>query len=203
MIIVETEIDLTRYQNQEIDIQFPLIEQLFNAGENIFGGAYNGSSSDYFNEESVNTKTVKLPIEFGSLALGDDPEKYYFVYYDDRTSDYYKGKGQGKFARISTQKRHYDSNDRLREILYSNREDLGYCLAVSEQVNTRAYTEFYESDDKGLVRPNGHMEAKYKLAGPTNRDLIELLASRVDVSESQYNNSTGTVDAEFTNWRIG
>ena len=158
MIIDETEIDLTRYQNQEIDIQFPLIEQLFNAGENPFKGAYNGSSSDY-----------------------------------------YKGKGQGKFARISTQKRHYDSNDRLREILYSNREDLGYCLAVSEQVNTRAYTEFYESDDKGLVRPNGHMEAKYKLAGPTNRDLIELLASRVDVSESQYNNSTGTVDAEFTN----
>lgn len=177
---MDVETNLIPFQKQEVEISFPLIQRLFDKGRDVFGGVDNGSSSDYYNADDVVVKSVKLPEEFSPLTLGDDPNKYFLVYFDDRTSPYYKEKGgQKKSACIATQKRSYESNDRLKEITYSS-EDSGFYLTVAEKINNRAYEEFYDEDREGLVKPNGRIKAKYRLAGGSGKELIELTSSRVD-----------------------
>ena len=171
---------LTPYQDREIEISFPLIQKLFEAGQNIFGGVDNGSNSDYFNAENLPVRSVKLPEEFAPLTLDDNSNSYFLVYYEDRSGEYYKDKGgRKKSACISTQKRSYESNDRLKEITYSS-EDSGFYLTITEKTNNRAYEDFYNNENRDLVEPNGRMKAKYKLTGGVGKELVELTASRVD-----------------------
>lgn len=170
--------EIAPYQPKELAVPFPLIQELFQEGEKTFGGAHNGSDSDYYDEESTARKP-KLHEKFAALALGDDPAKYYFTYYDDRRSTYFAEGTRGRSACIATQERKAASNDRLREIIYSQ-DGSGFYMTVGENVNNRAFMEWQNADEEGLVQPSGRMQAKYRLIDSHKRELMEFTASRVD-----------------------
>lgn len=185
--------DLVPYQIKEVSIPFPLIQELFNEGERTFGGLYNGSASNYYDDENV-VRKPKLPKRFDELVLGDDPSKYFFTYYDDTRSSYYPEGARGRRVCISTQEHKRNSNGRAREIIYSDGNN-GFFLEVTEALNNGAYNEWDKSSRDGLVESNGSIRVKYRLIDEVKRELIEMNARRVD--EVMYIQGDGTVPARW------
>jgi len=178
--MVEPIRDAVTYESQhEIRLPQPLIQELFQEGERIFGEAHNGSSGDYYNDNSGHESKPRLVDKFAPLAFGDDSSRYYFVWYDDRRSTYFKEGTRGRSAAIATQEWKRASNDRFREIIYSQ-EDSGFYATVSEEVNNRAYLEHEQGNEQNLVPSNGRMRAKYKLTDETRRNLVEFESHRID-----------------------
>jgi len=170
--------EITPYQLKELTIPFPLIQELFEEGEKTFGAAYNGSAGDYYDEKSTARKP-KLPEKFTTLALGDNPTNYYFTYYDDRRDTYFAEGTRGRSVCIATQERRSASNERLKEIIYGQ-DNNGFYITISENVNNRAFLEWQNSNEEGLVQPSGRMQAKYRLIDSQRKALVEFTASRVD-----------------------
>lgn len=169
--------EIDYYQPKELSVPFPLIQELFDEGEKTFGGAMNGSSADYYDEESQARKP-KLSEKFAPLCLGDDPSKYYFTYYNDRRDNYYAENTRERSACLSTAERKYSSSSRLRELIYSQDES-GFYLTVGENVNNRVFLEWRNGNEDDLVKPSGRMQAKYKLS-EGKQILVEFTANRVD-----------------------
>ncbi len=173
--------ELIRYINQkDLELPFPIIQAFFDEGERIFGGVHNSSASEYYDENLRSAKPKpRITSEFAYLALDSNPSRYFFVYYDDRRSEYFQENTRGRFACLATQERKSASNERLREIIYSEENGI-FFVTISENVNERAFIEFDKSDRNGLIQPSGRMRAKYQLISATKRELVEFTADRVD-----------------------
>src|SRR3989344_5748181 len=98
-------LELVSHQPKEVVLSFPLIQELFDEGEQMFGGAFNSSSSDYYDDNGPLITKPKVNEKFGALTLDRDPSKYFFVFYDDRRGDYFATNTRGRSACLATQEK--------------------------------------------------------------------------------------------------
>lgn len=165
--------------NRELRVQFPLIEEFFRYGQQIFGGLYNGSPSNYFQEGgNPDVRIRKLPPKYTQLALDNSPIQYYVVYFDDRRDEYYK-ENRGRSICISTHKKSSESNSLIREVTYQE-DASGMSVTTRETVNAYSFRTLNTADSDTLETPNGSKTVTYKLRENGEPILQYMFVSRMD-----------------------
>ncbi|RJQ25875.1 hypothetical protein C4577_04635 [Candidatus Parcubacteria bacterium] len=178
-------------ESKEIVPSLGLVKQLLEEGKVRFGGLHNGSGGDYYND-IPNSRVTKLPAKFASLTLGDDPEKYFLVYYDDRRSSYFAEGTRGRRVCLSTQQRKGESNDRLREIIYREGEgSQAYNMTINESVKEADFRSM-DGNSADVVSPYGDSTAVYELVSDHHKRLLEFKSSRLDEAMVSVNGASKT-----------
>ena len=168
-----TALSLTESESRElVHPSFPLIQKLFDLARE------KGINSDGWYETNHDPITIPLSEEFNPL-IANFPGTYFIVAYEDRRSSYYAEGTRGQEVKISTVKHRSKTDERTREILFSqlDRIEEGR-IEVRERESIMDQSLLRSNDDIDL--PHGEISRTYELDEYGNKHPKQVKCTRLD-----------------------
>lgn len=167
-------------QSQELNLPFPLIQELFKYGEKTFGGQYNGSATDFYDEHLsvAQSKSVPLPEQFHQLVPpGLDASQFYLVYFSPNNN--YDNSDAPTRVAIANVPQKYESDKPSIELIFSQ-ETGGMHLIVNQAIRNNTMTTTPAHGNKSTIEPFASSTKKYRLLESSNPVLVRTNISRSD-----------------------